>query len=621
MISPTNASSIHLHHQPRLTKSRGRIDCYSLASCYRDVSGKNQKKILMGIGELNPFQARQYKILLKALNRVSHGLVETETILADLSKIKLEYCRNYLDVLILSELWEKLEIGRVLRGGAKYTKEFDTEKVARVLTINRLLRPLSKIGTIKWFRKTWLAKILGVEVRHYNKGKIFRSLSQIHAMKSELEKYFFKFTRDEARAKDIMVYYFDGTTSWFEGSKCQLSHFDKEKTRGYYDQVVGFMLVTDSMGYPVAWEVVSGNCKDTTAFKALAFRIFHEYGVKEITYCFDRGVASADNFARIDMCKSKFISAIRNNQIKDVFDLEKFQSTRLKLLDEAKQRGEKRSYSRKIVCIDGFYQFGFRTFYCDLGIKSNNLRYIVSFNIEIFEKAQKERTRNIELTLRQVNSCNHELASAKGDRDYNATERELIQILSKLKTKKIFSYKLFPIVTANKVQSFRIELSFKTETIHESQLSDGILVYVTDHIEKHELRSGSLGYYLPASAIIQRYKEKYIIENAFRELKSFIDLRPIYVWTVDHVKAHYDIAVAAYFINNYIYRKLKPLNVGLRIFFELLDEYAKAVEIVSPDGVQMKKVREPGEDLTTYLNVLGIGHIPVASNISSIQVQ
>jgi hypothetical protein len=79
-----------------------------------------------------------------------------------------------------------------------------------------------------------------------------------------------------------------------------------------------------------------------------------------------------------------------------------------------------------------------------------------------------------------------------------------------------------------------------------------MMVYITDHVEKRD----EVNFKLSAFDIINHYRNKYIIENAFREMKSFLDLRPFYVRTEEHVKAHYDIGVIAYFINNYIYDKL-----------------------------------------------------------------
>ncbi|MCP4756211.1 MAG: hypothetical protein GY866_35565 [Proteobacteria bacterium] len=40
-----------------------------------------------------------------------------------------------------------------------------------------------------------------------------------------------------------------------------------------------------------------------------------------------------------------------------------------------------------------------------------------------------------------------------------------------------------------------------------------------------------------------------MIESAFRDIKSFVEVAPIFVWTKTHVKAHYTVCVLSYLIN------------------------------------------------------------------------
>ena len=69
---------------------------------------------------------------------------------------------------------------------------------------------------------------------------------------------------------------------------------------------------------------------------------------------------------------------------------------------------------------------------------------------------------------------------------------------------------------------------------------DGFWMLVTNHLDKTQFDSAKL---------IQAYKDKVVIESSFRDIKSFIDVAPVHVWTIDHVKAHYTICVLAYLIN------------------------------------------------------------------------
>jgi transposase len=67
---------------------------------------------------------------------------------------------------------------------------------------------------------------------------------------------------------------------------------------------------------------------------------------------------------------------------------------------------------------------------------------------------------------------------------------------------------------------------------------------------------------LPKEEAVRKYYEKDIVEKAFKELKSSINLNPIRKYGLDHVKAHVKICYLAYAILSYIHSKVKPLNIS-----------------------------------------------------------
>lgn len=592
---------IHLHRQPRTTKKRGLVEYYSLATCFYE-DGKNQKKIIHGIGELTKEQAEHYRLFLRAIN----GQMDADN-LVDFESLIFGDEKQYLDGLAMNAIWHKLDLNKIFSSDLSTGQRISTEHVARILTINRLLSPSSKVRTVDWLGGTMLAKIMGIDQKDYGRNKVFRELTNIHDSKDKIEQLFWKYSQ-KLNGKHS-VYYFDGSTSWFEGSKCPLAEADLEKTRSFFPKVLGLMLVTDNKGFPVAWEVVNGHAKDTTELKNFVDRISQKFGITEITYCFDRGVASEKNFRLISDSKSKYISAIRDNQIKNVFDLEKFRATRIKITDKlCKNSGELTPDSkprRRIVGFDGFYTSDNNIFFKDLGV-INKKRYIASFNYSLFIKQYNERQKRIEQALLEIADKNADLETAKRDRDYNATERNFLDILAKYHVRKYFQYSLNPLTTESKKQSFKIECQLSDEKIQRDQLTDGILVFVSDHTEQNK---ESKNYIVSASDIISHYKGKHVVENAFREMKSFIELRPIFVWTEEHVKAHYDISIIACFINNFINEKIKDLDESLRDFHTHLEKAGRAVEILTPSGKKIFKLKKVCSQTKTYFSKLGLTKI------------
>lgn len=89
------------------------------------------------------------------------------------------------------------------------------------------------------------------------------------------------------------------------------------------------------------------------------------------------------------------------------------------------------------------------------------------------------------------------------------------------------------------------------EEIRRCGQIDGFWMLVTNHIEM-----GKTLFEVSPEEIIAPYRDKHIIEAAFRDIKSFVEIEPIHVWTEEHVKAHYTICVLAYLINRTLSRRL-----------------------------------------------------------------
>ncbi len=564
---------IHLYHQPRTTKAEGTVSYYSLAICYKEKVGektKNMKKVLQYLGRLSLKEADNYRALLRILNNS-----KSPTDLVSLQSIIFEDEKSYFDSLIVNEIWKRIGLSNVFDTKIKGNQVLSTEHIARILTANRLLDPTSKIKTVEWFNDTLLSSIMDIDSEGYTKNKIFNELSKIHEAKEKIEELFWKFSVSNS-SSEFEVYYFDGSTSWFEGTKCTLSKYALEKTRSFYSHVVGLMLITDRRGYPVAWEVVEGNKKDSTEFRPLIERVRKKYNIKEITYCFDRGVASLSNFNDIEKNESKFISGIKDNQISDIFDLDKFANTRDRILDYINLPIEDQKGN---IPINSFYTSNKKVFYRDLGVIKKR-RYIVSFNAQIYAVETKERERCMVNASLAINKLNLLFSNRKKTLNYDDAEVKVIEVLKKNKMAQFISYTLVPTVINKEIESYKIEIKVLTQKILKAGHTDGLMVYITDHVEKN---SDKIHFKLSAFDIIKHYRDKYVVENAFREMKSFLDLRPFHVRTEEHVKAHYDIGIISYFINNYLHETLLSSDRNFDGFIKLISKK------FSKDIVQLKK--------------------------------
>jgi transposase len=77
-------------------------------------------------------------------------------------------------------------------------------------------------------------------------------------------------------------------------------------------------------------------------------------------------------------------------------------------------------------------------------------------------------------------------------------------------------------------------------------------MFVTNHVKKEQEQC-----LFPSKRIIEAYREKTKVEDAFKNIKSFVKIRPFFVNKDEHVKAVYTICVLSYFINRYLSEQRK----------------------------------------------------------------
>lgn len=98
--------------------------------------------------------------------------------------------------------------------------------------------------------------------------------------------------------------------------------------------------------------------------------------------------------------------------------------------------------------------------------------------------------------------------------------------------------------TEQKIRTYRGTVKVDEENMRLAGKLDGFWLLVTNHTEEEDgLFSVS------ARQAITPYREKVVIEAAFRDIKSFVEVAPVCVWTEAHVKAHYTICVLSHLIN------------------------------------------------------------------------
>jgi len=567
---------------------------YAIAESYR-VGKKVKKRTIWPIGKLTDQQAEQIKLILK----VAQGKGQFITQLKD---IVVKDSKAYLDIALVNELWNYWQLDQAFDFEVS-DSPLSTPLMAKILTINRCTDPCSHYSIPKWAKQNALAEVLNIDLDGLNDDKIYYELDKIHQNHFSIENYLFKQTYFKNSGSYQYIDY-DLTTSYFVGYKCKLSAFGKGKAecRGRRQVLLG-VLINDE-GYPFKWDVFPGNTAEVKTLRRNidACKTRFKLSGANVTLVFDRGIISDDNVQLIEDAKMKYISALDRNQIPSCgIDLIPFKQISA---DDVSPKP------------DGFKKYDDELYFHDHGVIGDK-RFIVGFNPALFAEDRKNRKEKIRFFETYLKNENKDLKNAQRNRKRQATEGRVLNELKRLKIKKYYEYPiLHPIVVKKQlkngdvktVESFRIQVKKKADIIVADKLLDGVCVFITNHIK----RQGK-GFKVSPRKVIRAYRDKTKIEDVFKNVKSFLKIRPFFVNTEKHVKAVYTVCILAYFLNKYLANKRKA--VGEKDYLNSKELYApfKNIDYVTLfdriSGDTVTKSVELPEETRSILENIGMSHV------------
>ena len=567
---------------------------YSIAESYREGK-KVKKRTIWSIGKLTDRQVDQIRLILKVVQ-------SEDEVVTRLKDIVVKDSKAYLDIALVNELWNYWQLDHAFDYEIS-DSPLSTPLMAKILTINRCTDPCSHYSVPKWAKQNALAKVLNMDLSGLNDDKIYYELDKIHQNHFSIENYLFKQTYLKHSGSYQYINY-DLTTSYFVGYKCKLSAFGKGKAecRGRRQVLLG-VLINDE-GYPFKWDVFPGNTAEVKTLKRNinACKTRFKLSGANVTLVFDRGIISDDNAQMIEDANMKYISALDRNQIPGFgVDLTPFKQIST---DDVSPKP------------DGFKKYDDDLYFHDHGVIGDK-RFIVGFNPALFAEDRKSRKEKIRFFETYLKNENKDLKNAQRDRKLKATEGRVLNELKRLKIKKYYEEPtLHPLVvqkrlkngTVKSVNSYKVQVRKRTDIIASNKLLDGVCVFITNHIEPQ-----GRGFKVNPRKVIHAYRDKTKIEDVFKNVKSFLKIRPFFVNTEKHVKAVYTICILAYFLNKFLANQRKA--VGEKDYLNSKELYApfKNIDFVTLfdriSGETVTKPVELPEETRSILENIGMSHI------------
>lgn len=165
--------------------------------------------------------------------------------------------------------------------------------------------------------------------------------------------------------------------------------------------------------------------------------------------------------------------------------------------------------------------------------------------------------------LTWIKDKNQTLAQAKKAKSFEVLQREVQTMLKRKGVKNFLTITIevqsHTIIGKNgkerTVSSYRLSYSIDQTALEKEQRLHGITCFISNV----DTRSYS------AEEIIQWYRDKNKVEEAFHEIKSHLDLRPIFLTREKRVKAHVSICVLAYFLYNDMEQRLRQSDSTISV--------------------------------------------------------
>jgi len=522
---------------------------------YRAEGTIKQKRIL-ALGALTDDEILSIKNWLAC-----NPLINLNSISTTFEAIELVEPVMHGKVYIIRALWKKLQLDKVLKACGLSPIEID---LISIMVTNRCVEPSSKYHILTWLLQTSLSMLHHNLPSKLNENQLYRAMDSLYRNKVKLEGELWRHLQRMLKLDAKSVFY-DITSTYFEGNSCELAAYGYSRDHRPDKLQVNLGIVLTEEMFPIMHEVYPGNTVDKATVEGICTRLHDELEVRNCTFIGDRGMITSDNIEILKRYGYRYIIQERNSE---VIDIVAPMLARLKF----KRVSEKLEVSEIIL--------------------SDEEKLVVCRNLEKVKDDRRFREAQIKRGIQIIEEVKRSVESGRlvvRDKIF----KRLIKKLSQKKLDHYFDLSRIPLV--ERLQSF--ECPLREDVIAREAIMDGIWVLRTDLLEK------------TGEELVRTYKKLNAVEGVFREIKSVLDLRPIYHRLADRVRAHAFLCVLSFLLLNYIEWKAKKngMEITAERFLEKFTGVVRGhIELGVKKKVKVAKVSRLTVEQKALLGVIGL---------------
>ena len=534
---------------------------------YRDIDGKIKHKTIEKIGYLDDLKLvyndpiSHFKAELK-----KRKLEEPESLSIKSIKSKMiteSDCSKNLGYCFLKYIYNELAIPEILNEKQTDTKlEFNLNEIFSLLVFSRILFPDSKKATYELKNKYF-------EKYDFSLNNLYRSLDYFKDFKEDLEINFWNLTKDRYN-RDITKTYYDCTNYYFEVEYNDDDIFDKDNNlikKGYrkrgpeknhrQDPIVEMGLLMDASGLPIAYNLFPGNESEKLSLIPEINRLKNKFGVKRTIVVVDRGLNCSENVIKISGLS--FEQSLKMNGY----------------LYGQSVRGADKEF-KEWVLADGYTESeiienGEKIKFIHKSRVYPKTMYVIREDKGKTKSGNPKKEKVIVDQKQMVYYSQKYADKQKRDRD-KMIEKAKDLIANPEKYTRATSYgasgyvKNISFVDATGEIAQGKELTLDKSKIEEEKKFDGYYSIVTSEEKLSDIEIRNI------------YRGLAKIEETFKVTKSLLNARPAYVWTPEHIEAHFLTCFVALLITRILELKLENKYSPERIVNSLKNYTSSNIE-------------------------------------------
>jgi len=508
-----------------------------LVESYRDDAGRVKKRTVATLGRLDQLTGELDSVidgLLKVAGREPVITPSTTTPVGATAGVSFESARALGNVWTLTEIWKELGFSDLRRVFRRTRHSIDVEALIRIMVLNRLCDPDSKLGVLRWLQTVALPDI---DVKALTHQHLLRSMDALMDQQEAVDDVIAKLLRPLVD-QDLSMAFYDMTTIRAEGLATvegDVRKFGMAK-EGLIARQFMLGVVQTSEGLPIYHEVFDGNTAETKTLLPILKKVMDRFpNLRRLILVADRGLLSLDNLEALQAIRLRpdkgqdpsqgqaleFIIAVPGRRYHEFADLlEPLQEQCAKALTEI--TGE---------------------------VAWNGLRMVVAHDPQTaLEQHQKRKAVMTELETQAKG-----WAGKLDDQDQGAKKRG--RKLSDSGTKARFYHavleahlgKIIKVDMKAELFSYAID----EDALRLAEMMDGKLLVVTNVQD------------MTPDKVIERYKSLADIERGFKVLKSELEIGPVYHRLPERIRAHASICFMALILHRVMRMRLRSANTGV----------------------------------------------------------